>query len=378
MKKEQLNMFVIGGVVIITFGFVAYVQNNRSDQAELMTQNESPHESDVTGTDGWEVDSTVATETARTGDGVTHTDAQEVPDLSKVENTNNGERSADTYRAFQNSHVPYSRSIADVFPVTGTPAYRLEYRFSGQFEDKYSEEVYADYQLGDHIDGCPSDRSVNIALTKFDPGSKKYIPIVDDFCLSFDFSVGFYPVWSRDERYVAFVDEKTFTFDIFNPETTQILSFIDTKNLQEGVQSMPLPGYRDNYAFSWPRLAFDFSTVRKTEDGHIQVIGIGTWDYQRDGYVFVFDFTDWSLKQILNIEPNDDVLMGAEWSGPRVVRAYTLPTDVVKKCEEAVLYPNGKSRGGKITGQSYTPAYYNCRKINASNFSQMKTHTIPF
>lgn len=368
MKKEQLNMFVIGGAIIIAFGLIAYTQNNHSDQAEPVTQNESTNKSEVTGTDGWEVDSTVATETARTGDGVTHTDAQGVPDLSKVKNTNdspmNGERSADTYHTFQNSHVPYSRSIVDVFPVTGTPTYRLKNKWS----DSYS---YVD-DPEEYDIGCASNNSNTIALTKFDTVSRKYIPIVDDLCFMSDGQLihKFYPVWSRDERYVAFVDEKTFTFDIFKPEPTQILSFIDTKNLQEGVQSMPLPGYSDNYEFSWPQLAFDFSTVRKTEDGHIQVIGIGTWDYQRDGYVYVFDFTDWSLKHILTIEPNNDVLIGREWAEARVVRAYTLPTDTVKKCEQMVL------GSGKIT--QYPPEYYDCRRINTSNFSQMKTHTIPF
>ncbi len=376
MKKEQLVRFVIGGAIALTIGLIAYTQNNHSDQAEPMTQNESLYESKVTGKDGWVVDSTVATETARTGDGVTHTDAQGAPDLSKVKNTNdspmNGERSADTYRTFQNSHVPYSRRIADVFPVTGTPAYRLVNKWSDP-DNEGPKELFDEYDIG-----CANDYSNAIALTKFDTGGKKYIQIVNDLCFVSDGQLinKFYPVWSRDERYVAFVDEKTFTFDIFNPETTQILSFIDTKNLQEGVQGMPLPGY--SYAFSWPRLAFDFSTVRKTEDGHIQVIGIGTWDYQRDGYVYVFDFTDWSLKQILNIEPNDDVLMGAEWSASRAVRVYTLPTDVVKKCEDTILDPIRKRSGGKITSQALTPEYYSCRKINASNFAQMKTHTIPF
>jgi hypothetical protein len=374
MNTEQLVRSVIGCMIILALGFVTYTFMKHSDQAELMTQNESSYESAETEIDEWEVDSTVATETARTGDGVTYTDAQGEPDLSNVKNTNdspmNDERSSDTYRTFQNSHVPYSRSIADVFPVTGTPAYRLEYKRN---DDLYSEEFYDEYDIG-----CPSDYSVTISLTKFDPSSKRYRTIVDDVCFFSDGQLihKFYPVWSRDERYVAFVNEKTFTFDIFNPETTQILSFIDTKNLQEGVQGMPLPGY--SYAFSWPRLAFDFSTVRKTEDGHIQVIGIGTWDYQRDGYVYVFDFTDWSLKQILNLEPNDDVLMGAEWAGERAIRAYTVSADIVKKCEDAILDPIRKSSGGKITSQAFTPEYYNCRKINASNFSQIKTHTIPF
>lgn len=350
-----------------------------SEQTESMTQNESTSKSEVTGTDGREVELTVATEGLRTGDGVTHNDAQGAPDLSKVKNTNdspmNDEPSTDTYRTFQNSHVPYSRSIADVFPVTGTPAYRLVNKWSDSNYDLYSKEFYDENDIG-----CSSDNSNTIALAKFDADSKRYATIVDDLCLWLDDQLihKSYPVWSRDERYVAFVDEKTFTFDIFNPETTQTLSFIDTKNLQEGVQSMPLPGYRDNYAFSWPRLAFDFSTVRKTEDGHIQVIGIGTWDYQRDGYVYVFDFTDWSLKQILNLEPNDDVLMGAEWAGPHTVRVYTIPTEAVKKCEDTILDPIYKSMGGKVTSQAYTPEYYSCRKINVSNFMQMKTHTIPF
>ena len=378
MKKEQLVRSVIGGTILVAFGLIAYTQSNYSKQTGLMTQSESSYENEVTDTDGWKVESTIATEESESVDGKTYDDAQTVPAQSNAKNPSaslvDNKLTLDDYRTFQSSHVPYSRSIADVFPVTGTPTYRLENKWSDP-DNEGSKELFDEYDIG-----CANDHSNAIALTKFDTGSKKYIQIVNDLCFVSDGQLiqKFYPVWSRDERYVAFVDEKTFHFDIFNPETTQILSFIDTKNLQEGVQSMPLPGYRDNYAFSWPRLAFDFSTVRKTEDGHIQVIGIGTWDYQRDGYVYVFDFTDWSLKQILNIEPNDDVLMGAEWSGLRAVRAYTISTDAVKKCEEAVLYPNGKNRGGKITDQAFTPEYYSCRRINASNFAQMKMHTIPF
>jgi hypothetical protein len=374
MKKEQLVRSVIGCILILALGFVTYTLMKHSEQTESMTQNESTSKSEVTGTDGWEVESTVATEGLRAEDGVTHNDSQGVPDLSKVENSIdspiNGKHFVGDYRTFKNSHVPYSRNIADVFPVIGTPAYKLEFKWSDQDNEDF-KELFDEYDIG-----CPSDHSVTIALTKFDPRSKRYIPIVDDLCFLADgllFNRS-YPVWSRDERYVALVDERTFTFDIFNPETTQKLSFIDTKNLQEGVQDMSSLGLGYSYD---PELAFNFSTVRKTEDGHIQVIGIGTWDYKRDGYVFVFDFTDWSLKEILHIEPNDDVLLGAEWAGERVVRVYTIPTFVVKECEHTIGDPIYKRLGGKVTNQ-YPPEYYSCRKINVSSFMQMKTHTIPF
>lgn len=227
-----------------------------------------------------------------------------------------------------------------------------------------------------HPLSCTNDDVLR--LSKFDSLTATYTVFVSDICSLkgakdsegevwpyFNSLSGIQPLWSKDGRYVALVsDDNGSDLMMEDMRTSQRLFFIDTHNIQDGIQTMNLPGVVE-YG---PVLEVDGRTLRTSKDGHTQMIGIGRWREPYETYVYVFDVTDWSLKQIVDINPDTEFLIYRGWEGESSVLTYSISRDTYRRCEQTLVDLN------MVNSLSKDP----CRELNFSNYREAQKRIFTF